>query len=170
MNFDEVNDILHQIKGCTFASLDSNTSPRPGIFCETKGAVVLLFTNKNFSGYEAMVKRRLEQAGKNPDTFNADLLPWGNRLPETPIIEHMGRLYLQCVLINEGDKKYTLVDGSAIDEESLEAFGVKERRTNQGLARGNEVIVNTYDFNNITRLKLLGHEFTAEPRGDALVC
>lgn len=165
MEFDAINDILHQIKGCTFASLDSTTQPKPGISCVTTGARVLLFTNKNFSGYDAMVKRRLVQAGKNPSDFVLSDLPWGERVPETPIIAHNNRFYLQTVLLNEGEKHYYLIDGSEIAESDLEAFGVKERRTNQGLARGDEVVVNTYAFDHIDRIKLLGQEYFSGARG-----
>lgn len=150
----ELEDLLSQVRGCTFASIDSETEPSPGILKVTSQTRVLLFTNKNISGYDAMIKRRLVEAGKNPDNFVIGDLPWGERVKNSPLIEHKGKTYLQCVELAEGQKHYYLkANGKEVDEADL---NLRSRRTNQGLAPADEVIVRTYNLDNITRISLMG--------------
>jgi hypothetical protein len=161
MVLDEVFELLKAISGCTFASLDSRTEPKPGIICITTGERVMLFTNKKSSGYENMVRRRLMEAGKNPDNFVLSDLPWGIRVDDSPIIEHAGRYYLQTVVMEHGESKY-YIGATEIDPA---AVGIRPRRTNQGLSLGNEVIVKTFKIESITRITLLGHTFNDNTEG-----
>jgi hypothetical protein len=152
MKLEEIADLLDQIKGATFASLDSETMPKKGVRCVTVGVSVMLFTNKTGSAYDRMVRRRLVAAGKNPDDFVLSDLPWGTRVPESPLIEHNGNYYLQCVVLRPGDSEF-FVGRHRVDPL---AFGIRPQRTNQGLEEGKEVIVNTIALHSITRLTIMG--------------
>lgn len=154
MTAEELLPILSSIKGCTFASIDSETVVKSLKRVET-GSRVLVF-NSETSGYERMVKRRLKQSGKNPQDFVLSDLPWGERVPGTPLISHRDRLYLQVVLLSEGATSYYLgkTEVNPLD------FGIKPRRTNQGLEAGNEVLVNTYNLNSITGLRIFRQAFS----------
>jgi hypothetical protein len=154
MKIEDFHALLAGINGCTFASLDSVTFPKKGIRCVSIGTNVILFTNKTGeSGYGAMVKRRLEEAGKNPDNFVLGDLPWGERIEGTPLIYHagQGRHYLQTVILHPGASRYY------IGEREVDAsiLGAKPS-PNQGLPKGREVIVNTFALDSITRITLLG--------------
>lgn len=154
MDLPLVLDTLSNINGCTFASLDAETYPVPGIRKSVLSERVLLFTNQKTSGYENMVRRRLVSVGKNPDNFALSDLPWGNRIPGTPLIEHRGKYYLQTVLIAPGLVKYTSsATGREIDPR---AYGIKHKRASQGLPVGEDVIVLTYKLESILRLRVLG--------------
>src|SRR3990167_9195349 len=83
---------LSAIRGCTFASLDTTTSPRPFYEVVRKNEGVLLFANQEGSGYERMVRRRLEEAGKDPAGFVLGDLPWGERIVGSPLFSHKGKL------------------------------------------------------------------------------
>ena len=152
MDQDILNNLLMKVEGCTFATLDAITMPKPGLRCETVGERVIMFTNKRSSGYENMVKRRLVAAGKNPDNFVLGELPWGERVPNSPLITLRGILYLQTILLVPGVCKY-YVGNNEVDPKD---FGIRPRRTNQGLPPGEEVLVNTYRLENITRIALMG--------------
>jgi hypothetical protein len=154
MLLSEVEDLLLRIRGGTFASLDAETFPYPGIKKVTTGEQVMLFTNKGGSAYERLVKRRLEQAGKNPANFVLGDLAWGERVPDSPLIHHRGKHYLQVIEINPGVSVYYFTTGKEVPDP--EGLGLVRRRSNQGLAPDDEVIVRTYKLDNIIRLTLMG--------------
>lgn len=154
-----LQNLLDKINGCTFASIDTVTEPSNGIKKVTKGERIILFTNKKSSGYENMVKRRLEEAGKNPDDFVLGDLPWGKRLPNSPIIENNGMHYLQCVRLAEGQARYFIGDREVRDPSGL---GLRQRRTNQGLPKGDEVEICCYRLDRIERIALMGEMLVSE--------
>ncbi len=159
MDIDQVREVLSRVPGCTFASLDAETMPSPGLKCIETGASVILFSNMNSNGYENMVKRRLEKLGKTAENFVLGDLPWGERVENTPLIFHKDRYYLQTVILRPGEKEY-LVGVHRVDPFE---FGITVRRTNQGLPKGQEVLVATYRIENITRLTLLGEKHEKRP-------
>lgn len=158
MKLSDIQSLLSAIQGCTFAALDAETMPKPGLRCVTTGERVILFTNKNSSGYDNMVRRRLEQVGKDPDLFRLGDLPWGERVPETPMITHNGKHFIQCIVLTPGEKEYFL---GKFKVDPL-AFGIRKQRPQQGLPKDMAVIVHTYDIENITRLSLLGETIVEE--------
>lgn len=155
MELNEINDLLSRINGATFASLDAETEPSPGIRKVTIGERVMLFTNKGGSAYGKMVQRRLMEAGLNPLNFVLGDLPWGERVEGTPLILHKGRYYVQCIVLDSGVSTFFI---GGIRSEDPSGLRLSRRRSNQGLCRTDEVIVSTYRLENITRLRLLGEE------------
>lgn len=150
--------LLSKIQGCTFANLDAMTEPSNGIQKVTTGVRIILFTNKKSSGYENMVKRRLEEAGKDPNGFVLGDLLWGTRLPDSPVIENKGKHYLQCILLSEGQSKY-FIGGREVPQDGLM---LRQRSNNQGLPTGSEVVVACYKLENITRIALMGETLVSE--------
>lgn len=150
-----LENLLREIRGCSFATIDAENpvTDYPGVVHVVTGKRVLMFTNKHCSGYEQMVKRRLEAAGKNPRNFVLGDLPWGKRIPETPLIEHNGKTYLQVIELAEGVSKY-LMDGKEFTPEQLQ---MKPRRHyGQSLPKADEVQVRCYNLDNIKRIALAG--------------
>lgn len=149
--------LLSRVNGCTFAALDAETHPSKGIrktvFCET----VIVFTNKTGSGYERMVRRRLEEIGKDPESFSVSELPWGERIPETPMIEHRGNLYLQAVVIRPGVT--TCFIGTR--EVNCATFCRDRGGYSQGLSDDRRVTVHAYKLESLLRLTLLGETLKA---------
>lgn len=172
-----IEAILAPINGATFAALDTQTevkltggkaNPQQGrIVKRCLGNRVMLFTNKFSSGYDNMVKRRLEQAGLDPATFEAGKLPWGARVPNSPFIEHQGKLYLQCVFLVAGDIRYfERVNGEQFANKLFrevakqDIIGLSDRTgsEHQGLERNKQVIVRTYDIGSIQAIRAFGSE------------
>jgi hypothetical protein len=162
MKFGAVRDLLAGVDGCTFASIDAVTMPCKGVRRVVTGESVILFTNKGGSGYENMVKRRLEKSGKDPESFTVGDLPWGVRLKGTPFIAHKGKAYLQTILLSPGTVKYYMGTRELSPEAALGLIGNKEQGANQGLKPSNRVIVNTYMVENITAIHAMGKELVAD--------
>lgn len=164
MEYDTLKTLLDQIEGCTFATIDSVTYPEKGLRKETKGTRVVLYTNKNGSGYEKKVKRHLIEAGKDPSDFVLQDLPWGEKIPNTPFIISRGEYYLQCIILEPGQSNY-FIGNRPVDA----SYAIKPRRTNQGLAPGSEVIVSTYRLSSIVRIAAMGEVLTADAKTKSIL-
>jgi hypothetical protein len=158
MEVDHLRKIMQSFKGATFASLDAETKPRPGIIRRTFGERVILFRMDKGSGYENIVNRRLEELGMEPK-FRVGPLPWGGRVDDNlPLIQYKGFYYLQTIQLKEGDEKYFIFDRE-IPKDELPAFGIQPKGgSNTGLPRGEKVIIQTYSLDNIRAIRLLGWE------------
>lgn len=154
MNYDQLMNLLNRVHGCTFASMDSVTSPSSGITKVTKGEQVILFSNTADSGYESMIRRRLKEFGRDPNTFVVSDLPWGTRVENLPIIAHKGRFYLQAVRLYPGEVK-TFIGSREVSNDLLDKSAFK---WNQQLPKEKQVEVRTYALDNITRMRLLKEE------------
>lgn len=160
MQIEDIEDILNQIKGCTFATLDATTKPSAGVRKKIRNEGVMLFTNKGGSAYEAMVKRRLESVGRDPASFTVSDLPWGERVDGTPIIVHRGVSYLQAIVIRDGECE-CFIGNTLVDCDGL----VSNRNApNQGLPEGKQVICRTYRIENLSRIVLMGDVFVDGPQ------
>lgn len=162
MKFGAVRDLLSGVDGCTFASIDAVTMPCKGVRRVVTGESVILFTNKGGSGYENMVKRRLEKSGKDPESFTVGDLPWGVRLKNTPFIAHKGKAYLQTILLTPGTVKYYMGTRELSPEAALGIIGDKSRGEGQGLKPSDRVVCNTYMVENITAIHAMGKELVAD--------
>lgn len=137
-------DELPEGHGCTPVMIDTEKL-EGGIRKVTQGSKVLLTSSSNFSAYGYLVKQALVKAGKNAADFVLQDLPWGKRVPDSPLIEHKGKFYVQTILLEPGDTKYYIGD----TEVTAEQLHIAPRRTNQGLKREDEIIVNTYALDSV---------------------
>lgn len=165
MDINAVTHMLATIKGCTFASLEAHSmpvlkggkkNPLQGRVIEiSEGVRVILFTNKKSNGYENMVRRRLLKEGKDAESFELGKLPWGTRIPETPLIEHNGKYYIQTVLLSPGEKKY-YVDHVETPREDIPGLPEDKSHKYQGLEQEHAVKVRTFSLENIHTLRMMG--------------
>jgi hypothetical protein len=133
------------------ALLSSMTTPSAGIVKTTTNQRVIVAPYRDDpTVYELLVKTRLVLSGRNPDNFVIGQAAWGERLEGSPLIQHKGKEYLQCIVLEEGDVSYTLF-GKPVDRAVIEG----DSRTNQRLPVGLEVSVRTYKMESITALQLL---------------
>lgn len=154
-----LQNLLDKIQGCTFATLDTETEPSKGIKKINKGERVILFTNKRTSGYDNRVRRRLIEAGKNPANFVLGDLPWGRRLPNSPLIENKGKYYLQCIRLADGVSTYYIGDREISEPAGLM---LRKRWTNQGLPESEQVEVCAYKLESIQRIALMDEVLVAK--------
>lgn len=170
MKFEQIEDVLRSFNGCTFASIDATTNVTlaGGKKNELQGRVtkttansqVILFSNTNSSGYENMVKRRLEEEGKNPDDFTSGPLPWGEWVKGTPFIKHKDKMYLRVVFNKAGTTTY-YVDGVPTPKEDIEGLKEKPESSGQG-GLENKVIPRNYVLESIDAIRVLGENIVSE--------
>jgi len=147
--------------GATFVGLTTNTDPRltggksnphkGHVRKVMEGANVMVFQNQQSSGYDNMVKRRLEQEGKDPTTFQLSPRAWGHRIPGTPFIEHKGKYYLEVIFLRTGKVRYEL-DGHHIDKELVQGLPPRSEADQGGLE--NKVVIRTFSLDSITEVRV----------------
>lgn len=163
MKLAQIHTLLDSIKGNTFASMDTivevdlkggKKNPMKGrVTKHTTGNRVQLFTSHK--GYKNMVNRRLEAEGKVAN-FEPAALRWGTRVDDSPLIEHNGKFYLQCIFIKGGESTYKL-DNKVIDKADIEGLDEKEVTSGrQGLEDENSVIVRTFALDSIREIRMMG--------------
>ena len=156
-----IND---NINGMTPIGLDTVTTPKlkggksnpmqGRVKKHMKGANVMLFQNKRVHGYEAMVKRRLVGEGKNPASFVLSPRKWGQRIPNTPFVEHNGNYYLEVIFLHAGEVEYTL-DDQPIAVEDIVGLELNKKEAHQG-GLSDKVIVRTFKVEGIERVTING--------------
>lgn len=106
--------------------------------------------------YSNEVKARLISEGKNPDEFKVQKRPWGTRIGDSPIIEHKGNKYLECIFLNNPDvaAKY-YVNGYEHDPSLIEGF----RNVNESKELVNSIILRCIKFENLTEIEIDGKYF-----------
>jgi hypothetical protein len=172
MELEDIQHLLDKINGCTFAGLDTTTivdlrggksNPYLGRVTKVcKGSRIMLFTNKKSSGYENMVKRRLEQEGKNPASFSVEAPRWGERIPDSPLFMHIkdGVLnhYIQTIFLHEPKSIEYFLDGTTpIAKDNIQGLPPEpEGSGKQDL--DNEVIVRTYKLASIDAIRIFNEE------------
>lgn len=159
---------IQNVNGASFIGLDTVTNvvlsggkKNPLQGCVTKhmkGASVMVFSNKNTNGYEAMIERRLIQEGKDPTAFQLGPRAWGTRVPNMPIVEHKNNYYLEVIFLKAGTVHYE-VNGVVTDPAYI--VGMPERKENEDSQGGleNKVIIRTFAADSIVELRVDGKVF-----------
>ena len=166
MKYATLVNAVANINGASFVGLDTHTdvtltggksNPMQGRVTKRMiGATVMSFQNKNFSAYEAMVKRRLAVEGKAPEDFKLGERAWGVRLPNMPIVEHKGEYYLEVIFMKPGAVSYEL-DGLPINK--VDIIGLKDTTAGKQGGLEDRVIIRTFAADSITELRIDGQVF-----------
>lgn len=164
MKLETAQKAFAELEGGTFVGLDTATpvklkggkkNPQQGRVTKVMtGAQVMSFSNKNGSAYDAMVRRRLEQEGKDPDSFELSPRAWGERIEGTPFVEHKGEHYLEVIFLQAGAVQYQL-DGQPVNAEEIEGLPAARESTGQG-GLENSVVIRTFKLENVTALRAYG--------------
>ena len=159
-------EIKKHINGASFISLDTITNveltggkknPFQGRVKKLQeGSSCMVFQNIHVNAYEEMVKRRLEQEGKNPASFKLGERAWGTRVPNSPIIEHDGKEYLEVIFLHAGKITY-LVDGKETDPATITGLKPSKEGDQGGLA--DKVIIRTFAVDSLIKVKIDKHVF-----------
>lgn len=169
-------ELLKSVNGASFISIDTctvptinktlggrgaATIPNPHYGRVTKvmtSAVVMVFQNKTINGYEAMVNRRLAAEGKDPSSFELGPRKWGTRLENLPVVEHKGEYYLEVIFLKPGKVQYFL-DGHHVTPDMIQGMRVVEKDEEQQGGLENQVVIRSFKFDSITRIKIDGTTF-----------
>lgn len=157
-----LNPAVSGINGASFIGLDSLTdvglkggksNPMLGQVQKcTIGSSVMVFQNKNSNGYANMVKRRLEQEGKNPATFELSPRKWGQRIDGTPLVEHKGTYYLEVIFLKSGQTSY-LLNGRPIKKALIQGLESDHEESVQG-GLDDKVVIRSYKVDSLTRISI----------------
>ena len=160
------SEIKKHINGATFISLDTLTNvellggkknPFQGRVQKLmEGGSCMVFQNKHLNAYSEMVKRRLEQEGKDLTSFKLGERAWGTRVPNSPIIEHNGKEYLEVIFLHAGKITY-LVDGKETDKATI--TGLKPPKEGEQGGLTDKVILRTFAVDSIIKVKIDKHVF-----------
>ena len=156
VTYSYLEETLTDFNGCQFIGLDTKTvvklkggkkNPLQGrVIKITEGNNVMVF--KSSVGYINMVNRRLRKEAKAE--FEPQPRRWGTRIKDTPIIEHNGKKYLECIFISPGKTTYYL-DGESIPKEIIEQDLPTTTNGHQG-GLDDKVIVRTFGFDSIIKV------------------
>ena len=165
MNYDELQQFLTGVNGTTFAGLDTETTPKlkggkknemqGRVRKQTLGANVMVFSNTDASGYQNMVRRRMEKEGKDPNTFTVGARPWGKRVGNTCFIEHNGKHYIEVFFLGGGETKY-LLDGKEISKSDVEGLPESKPTEESQGGIGDKVVIRTLAIESILGIRARG--------------
>lgn len=167
MDYNTIKTEVDKVKGTTFVSIDTVTdvkltggksNPLQGRVQKlTRGANVMVFNSTEQNGYENMIKRRMIEEGKDPSTFTLGKRAWGQRIDQTPFIDHNGKKYIECIFVNPGKSTY-LVDGVETDKDDIQ--GIPESKENADSQGGieNKVVIRTFALDSIQSVRINGTE------------
>jgi len=166
MDLNTASKALDGLAGGTFVGLDTLTqvklrggrkNPMQGRVTKMMtGAQVMCFSNTNGSAYDAMVRRRLEQEGKDPASFELSPRAWGERVPNTSFVRHKGQVYLEVIFLRAGKTTFFL-DGGEISREEIE--GLDEGAAGEQGGLENKVVIRTFALENVTALRANGRKW-----------
>jgi len=161
--------VKDNVNGATIVGIDSETAvlltggkgnPMQGrVTKRTVGSNVMLFTYKTTNAYDNMVKRRLEQEGKDPASFQLSPRKWGTRRTDAPFVDHNDNVYLEVIFLRAGTSSYYL-DGKPIAKADIIGLKDKPEEAEQG-GLENKVIIRTYSVESIKAITINKerHEF-----------
>ncbi len=165
----KLEELMKEVNGASFIGIDTITQVKlkggksnvlqGHVTKLVTGSNVMVFTNKNGSAYDAMVKRRLEAEGKDPNSFNLSPRAWGVRRQGEPFVDHKGKTYLEVIFLKAGDVSY-YVDDKPVDRKFLANHGLdldKEEGDQGGL--NNKVIIRTYLLESVKKITINNQKF-----------
>ena len=165
MDYETARTVFGSLAGGTFVGIDTLTevkltggrsNPHQGqVRKRMTGAQVMVFSNDQSNAYENMVRRRLAEEGRDPDSFQLGPRAWGTRIAGTPFVEHKGQYYLETIFLRAGAVQYEL-DGVAVDPADIQ--GLPERRESEDSQAGLErkVVIRTFALDSIIGLRAHG--------------
>lgn len=165
MRYEDISGVISQIEGESTATIETITevklkggkkNPFQGrVQKRTVNAKVLLNNGSPESSYANKVKEQMVSEGKDPDTFVLKPRAWGERIGNTPFIEHKGKQYIECIFISGGDSVY-LVDGTETPKDEIEGLEPTDKtpaETSQGGIE-KKIVLRTFSLDSIQSLTI----------------
>ena len=131
----------------------------------SEGNRVMLF--KSGIGFKNMVNKKLEKQNQETlttldlfelitggSTYEPGPRPWGQRIPNSPFVEHKGKQYLEVVFVEAGTSRYFIGDREIDKSEIAEMLPNKTEGVQGGLR--DKVIIRTFAIDSIVRIRKSG--------------
>lgn len=170
MKYTQLVAAFSNVNGASFIGLDTLTevklsggqkNPQQGrITKRMTGGSIMVFSNQETNGYQAMIERRLIAEGKDPASFKLSNRTWGTRIPNMPIVEHtkdgMTNYYLEVIFLTPGRVEYRQ-DGLPISASDIVGLPVSSGGEQGGLE--NKVIIRDFKADSIIEVRVDGKVF-----------
>jgi len=169
MDYPTAERVFGALAGGTFVGIDTRTDVKltggrkndmlGRVTKVMRGATIMVFTNTETNAYDAMVRRRLAEEGKDPESFTLGERAWGTRITGTPFVLHNGKYYLETIFMRPGVVEYEL-DGVPIDKAEIIGLPVPkiDEDSQGGLDR--KVVIRTFALDSIMCLRSGGASWT----------
>lgn len=151
----ELINVLKDIKGTTFVSIDSETIPqlKGGKSCPFNGVKKYSHTNCTIGfKWENSVNNQLEREGKDR-SFEAKPRTWGHRVVGTPLVEHKGKYYLETK-VEKADSPDYFMNGNRISNDDIKPY-IKETVS----ITDDPLFIRDYPIDSIRNIKIKGEEY-----------
>lgn len=112
-------------------------------------------TSDDETPYVSMIRNRLVEEGKDPESFEVKPRKWGVRIEGTPFIENKGNYYLECIFEKAGNVTYFL-DGIDVIDDPNEILGFEEKKPMAAESQGgieNKVQIRTLSLDSVKDIK-----------------
>lgn len=169
MDYQTAQQIFGSLAGGTFVGIDTVTevklkggkkNPHQGrVTKRMTGAQIMVFTNSETNAYDAMVRRRLAEEGRDPDSFQLGPRAWGTRIAGTPFVEHKGEYYLETIFMRPGAVEYQL-DGAPIQKDQIEGLEEREAAPDSQAGLERKVVIRTFKLDSIVGLRAMGSNWS----------
>lgn len=169
MDYPTAQRVFGALAGGTFVGIDTRTDVRltggkrndmlGRVTKVMRGATVMVFTNSETNAYAAMVRRRLAEEGRDPDSFELGERVWGTRIAGTPFVEHNGKYYLETIFMRPGAVEY-LLDGQPIDKSDITGLPTPKTDEDSQAGLDRKVVIRTFALDSIMCLRANGASWT----------
>lgn len=169
INQAEFRNVIESIRGVSFASirsvtqLDMRKTGNPFHGKISKVSKVLAIVG-NWSYEQSLINQAKRE---NVETeFEIKPRKWGVRLNDSGIVEHNGRLYLECKIQKCFDSRIVWSDGRYLSHDEIDSVRSfmpirKESSTQDSIEK--KIILRDYAFDSIRKIKLGGITYRIRP-------
>jgi len=144
-------EMVRNENGCTFATIETNTNPKPLKSCPF--AKVEKITRQNVMigfNYENAVNNQLTREEMESD-FQAAPRRWGKRV-DLKTVEHKGQVYLTTATLTHYSTVYK-ADGEVISSDEIKQFLPKKSASSrQGVEK--QIIYRDFTASNVTEITM----------------
>lgn len=151
----ELIDLLKSVKGTSFVSIESETTPRLKANCPLKNLVKISKVSGaiNFNYQNSVNNQRVKE--NKPEDFKAKSRVWGKRVKNSPVFEHRGKFYLNIKIQSSRSDYFNNNLRQSIDKVANYLYNSSTR---QNLNK--EIIVRQYSLDSIKRITINKQEYT----------
>lgn len=151
----EMIGLVRENKGCTFATIETNTDPKPLKSCPFNKVEKISRLNVMIGfNYENAVNNQRTREEVEAD-FVASPRKWGVR-KDLKTVEHKGKVYLTTATLNHFSTVY-IADGKVVDSSEVAPYLPKKSEPQQGLEKS--VIYRDFDAQNVKVITMNGETY-----------
>lgn len=108
--------------------------------------------------YANSVENQREREGLDLEEFEPQPRMWGERIPDTPLVEHKGNYYLEVKVENVLETVYVDSGGNVVDREEIEEFLYSSSQPSTQKTE-KEIILRDYKIQNLEQINMYGGNF-----------